>query len=49
MDTNDHIIEDTKISKLKLAIPSELNPASISLSKRGANNLYKEIARIAIK
>ena len=49
MDTNDHIIEDTKISKLKLAIPSELNPSSISLSKRGANNLYKEIARIAIK
>ena len=49
MDTNDHIIEDTKISKYKLAIPSELNPASISLSKRGANNLYKEIARIAIK
>ena len=29
--------------------PSELDPASISLSKRGALNIYNEVARIALK
>ena len=48
-DLYDHIIDDANISNLTLVIPSELEPASISLSKRGTFNLYKEITRITIK
>ena len=45
----DYIIDDANLSNLELAIPSELDPASISLSKRGALNIYNEVARIALK
>ena len=49
IDLDDHIIESSNITNLKLVIPSELNPTSISLSKRGALNSYKEVARIDVK
>jgi hypothetical protein len=45
----DYIIDDANLSNLELAIPSELDPASISLSKRGALNIYNEVVRIALK
>ena len=45
----DYIIDGANLSNLELAIPSELDPASISLSKRGALNIYNEVVRIALK
>jgi hypothetical protein len=48
-DSNLHIIDAADVNNLNLAIPSDLNPTSISLSKRGAFNVYNEISRIAIK
>ena len=47
--SDDYIIDDANLSNLQLVIPSELDPASISLSKRGALNVYNEVVRIAVK
>ena len=47
--SDDYIIDDANLSNLQLVIPSELDPASISLSKRGAFNVYNEVVRIAVK
>ena len=45
---DEFIIEDSNVSNLKLVIPSYINPQSVSLSKRDANNAFKEIVRIPI-
>jgi hypothetical protein len=47
--SDDYIVDDANLSNLQLVIPSELDPASISLSKRGALNVYNEVVRIAVK
>ena len=45
---DEFIFEDSKVSNLKLVIPSNIDPQSVSLSKRVNNNSFKEIARIPI-
>jgi len=45
---DEFILEDSSVSNLKLVIPSYINPQSVSLSKRDANNAFKEIVRIPI-
>ena len=45
---DEFIFEDSKVSNLKLVIPSDINPQSVSLSKRDVNNYFIEIARIPI-
>ena len=42
------IFEDSKVSDIKLVIPSNINPRFISLSKRARNNTFEEITRIPI-
>lgn len=45
---DEFIFEDSKVSNLKLVIPSNIDPQSVSLSKRVNNNSFREIARIPI-
>jgi hypothetical protein len=42
------IFEDSRVSDIKLVIPSNINPQFISLSKRAINNSFEEISRIPI-
>jgi len=42
------IFEDSRVSDIKLVIPSNINPQFISLSKRAINNSFEEITRIPI-
>ena len=42
------IFEDSRVSDIKLVIPSNINPQFISLSKRASNNFFEEITRIPI-
>jgi hypothetical protein len=47
-DHNEFIFEDSRVSNVKLVIPSNINPQFISLSKRAINNSFEEISRIPI-